>query len=65
MAARAELADGKRAEIRAALDRVRAIADHAPEPGSDGGRELKRIASWVLERWGEKDRALLKTKSDE
>ncbi|MDR3617723.1 MAG: hypothetical protein P4L85_00090 [Paludisphaera borealis] len=62
MAAQGELTNATRAEIRAALDRVRAIAARNQKPTTDGERELRRIAIWVLDRWGENDRKLLEAK---
>ena len=56
---RGELTPQKRAEYRAALDRLRAIEGRHREPKSDGERELHRIARWVLDRWGEEGRKLL------
>ena len=51
MKARGELTPEKRAEYRAALDRLRAIERRHREPKSDGEKELHRIARWVLDRW--------------
>ena len=48
---RGELTPQKRAEYRAALDRVREIEQRHREPKSDGERELHRIARWVVDRW--------------
>ncbi|WP_406699518.1 hypothetical protein V5E97_11700 [Singulisphaera sp. Ch08] len=61
---RAMKADGtmtpaKRREYRAALDRIHAVEARYQEPKSDGERELRRIARWVLDRWGDEDRKLL------
>ena len=59
MAAQGKLTPQKRGEYRAALDRLRTIEVRHREPGSDGERELHRIARWVLDRWGEEGRKLL------
>jgi hypothetical protein len=49
---RGELTPQKKAEYRAALDRLRAIeARHRP-PKSEGEKELCRIARWVLDQSG-------------
>jgi hypothetical protein len=59
MAGRGELTPQKREEYRAALGRIRAIEARHRGPGSDGERELRRIARWVLDRWGDGERKLL------
>lgn len=41
----------KLAEIRAALGRLRELADRHADPKSEGGREMLRIARWALDRW--------------
>ena len=46
-----ELTPEKKAEYRAALDRLRAVERRHNEPKSEGERELHRIAAWVLDRW--------------
>jgi hypothetical protein len=51
MASRGALTPPKRAEYRAALDRLRAIEGRHRGPRSDGERELHRITRWVLDRW--------------
>ncbi|MDG3007887.1 hypothetical protein [Paludisphaera mucosa] len=51
MAARDELTAARRAELRAGLDRLRALETRHREPKSGGERELLRIARWVLDRW--------------
>jgi hypothetical protein len=59
MASQGKLTPPKRAEYRAALDRLRAIETRHRDPKSDGERELRRIARWVLDRWeGGGDRLL-------
>ncbi len=45
----------QRAEIRAALDRLRALAARHGDPKSDGEREMLRIIRWVLEEWRNAD----------
>jgi hypothetical protein len=50
MKAQGTLTPPKRAEYRAALDRLRAIEGRHREPRSDGQKELHRIARWVLDR---------------
>ena len=59
MAARGELTTEKRTEIRAALERLEAIAARHESANSEGSRELGRIARWTIEQWSERDRALL------
>jgi hypothetical protein len=59
MAGRGELTPPERAEYRAALDRLQDVESRHRGPRSDGERELRRIARWVLDRWGEGERALL------
>ncbi|WP_435020831.1 hypothetical protein TA3x_002045 [Tundrisphaera sp. TA3] len=59
MKGRGELTREKRAEYRAALDRLRGIEARHREPRPDGERELHRIAGWVLGRWGDQERTLL------
>ncbi|SIO00569.1 Hypothetical glycosyl hydrolase 6 [Singulisphaera sp. GP187] len=49
----------KRGEYRAALDRIHAVEARYRESKSDGERELRRIARWVLDRWSVEDRKLL------
>ena len=46
---RGELTPKKRADYRAALERLRAIERRHREPTSDGEMELHRIARWVLD----------------
>jgi len=53
------LTSSKRAEYRAALERLEALASRHRAPTSDGERELHRIARWVLDRWNEENRDLL------
>ena len=45
------LTPAKRAEYRAALDRLRSIEQRHRDPKSTGEKELHRIARWVLEQW--------------
>jgi hypothetical protein len=45
------LTPAKKAEYRAALDRLRGIEARHREPKSDGEKELRRIARWVLDEW--------------
>jgi hypothetical protein len=59
MQARGMLTPEKRAEYRAALERLRTIEGRHREPKSDGEGELARIVRWVLDRWGEQDQRLL------
>lgn len=56
---RGELTPQKQAEYRTALDRLRAVESRHREPRSDGERELRRIALWVLDRWGDEERTML------
>jgi hypothetical protein len=49
----------KRAEYRAALDRLRSIEQRHRDPQSHGEKEMHRIARWVLEQWGAENRRLL------
>ena len=51
MEAQGKLTPQKRAEYRAALDRLRRIEGRHREPKSDGERELLRIARWVIDQW--------------
>jgi hypothetical protein len=59
MAARGELTSARRAELRAVLGRLEAIAFRHQNSNSEGGRKLHRIAVWVLDQWATRDRALL------
>ena len=58
MEAQGKLTPQKRAEYRAALDRLRAIEARHREPKSDGERELHRVARWVIDRWQGEGRLL-------
>ena len=59
MKGRGELTPKKRADYRAALERVRGIEQRHREPTSHGEIELHRIAGWVIDRWeGEAGRLL-------
>jgi hypothetical protein len=49
----------KRAEYRAALERLQAIERRHRQQRSGGEQELHEIAAWVVDRWGEEDRKLL------
>jgi hypothetical protein len=55
MAAQGTLTPRKRAEYRAALDRLRAIDERHREPSTGGERELQRVARWVVDRWRNDD----------
>ncbi len=59
MKGRGELTPVKRAEYRAALDRLRTIEARHRVQKWDGERELHRIARWVLDRWEGKAGELL------
>jgi hypothetical protein len=59
MKAQGKLTPQNSADYRTALDRLRSIERRNREPKSDGEKELRRIAGWVLDRWGEEDRRLL------
>lgn len=59
MKARGKLTPPKRAEYRAALDRLRGIEARHREPRTDGEKGLHRIARWVLDRWEGEDGKLL------
>lgn len=59
MAAKGGLSSQQRDEYRNALGRVAEIAARHAEPKSDGERELRRIARWVLDQWEGEGRALL------
>jgi hypothetical protein len=59
MKAQGKLTPQKSAEYRTALERLRAIERRHREPKSDGEKELRRIAVWVLNRWSEENRKLL------
>lgn len=61
MAARGSLTPSKKAEYRAALDRLRRIEARHRGPGSEGERELHRIARWLLDRWGDDATKLLRS----
>jgi hypothetical protein len=52
---RGELTAARRAEYRAALDRLRALEARHREPVSDGERDLFRIAGWAIDRWRGED----------
>jgi hypothetical protein len=56
---RGELTMARRAEYRAALDRLRAIEGRRRDPRSDGEREIHRIARWLLDRWRGEESLLL------
>jgi hypothetical protein len=53
------LTEPKRAEYRAALDRLRDIAERHRKATSDGEKELLRITRWVLHQWQDPNRSLL------
>jgi hypothetical protein len=53
LADRGALTPERRAEIRDALGRLRALADRHAEPRTDGEREMLRAARWCLDRWRE------------
>src|SRR5262249_33797697 len=53
------LTPAKRAEHRAALDRLESIEGRHRTPRSEGEKELHRIARWVLEQWTSETRWLL------
>jgi hypothetical protein len=55
------LTPARRAEYRAALDRVGSIERRHRDPKSDGEKELHRIARWVLEQWGPENRRMLES----
>lgn len=59
LASQVELPPSRRAEIRADLDRLQAIASRHADPKSDGERELLRVVRWVLGLWGPEERKLL------
>jgi hypothetical protein len=56
---RGDLTPKKRADYRAALERVRGIEQRHREPRSNGERELHRVAEWVVDRWQGEDRLLI------
>ncbi|WP_165249429.1 hypothetical protein [Paludisphaera soli] len=60
-AGRGELTPARRAEYRAALDRVAALESRHRGERVDGRREIARIARWILDRWGEGERKLLES----
>lgn len=64
MEERGELTSQRRAEYRAALDRLRAIEERHRKPRSDGERELHRIARWAIDRWNADDKAILTAPDD-
>ncbi len=51
MKTQGSLTTQKRAEYRAALDRLREIEARHRGPKSEGEKELGRVARWVLDRW--------------
>ena len=57
---RGELKPEQAEEVRAALGRVRAVADRHAGSDRAGGREMHRIAAWVLERWSGANAELLR-----
>lgn len=59
MAAVGELRPQVRADVRAMLDRLKAVAARHREAPSEGGRELRRIAEWAVDQWGDGDLKLL------
>jgi hypothetical protein len=59
MASQGKLTAQKRAEYRAALDRLRAIEGRYRRPKSDGEQELHRISRWVLDLWESREGELL------
>ena len=65
MKLRGDLSPKKRVEYREALDRLRAVEGRHREPGSEGEKELHRIARWVLDRWEDQnDQKLLFSPTD-
>ncbi|QEH32333.1 hypothetical protein OJF2_08030 [Aquisphaera giovannonii] len=59
MKERGELTTRKKADYRAALERLRAIEGRHGAGRSPGERELRRVARWALDRWGEGGGTLL------
>ena len=59
MDGRGELTPTKRADYRAALERVRGIERRHREPTSFGEIELHRVAEWVIDQWQGEDRLIL------
>lgn len=59
MQAEGTLTAPKQIDYRTALGRIQAIEARYPEPRSDGERELRRIARWVLDLWDEENQKLL------
>ena len=59
MKGRGDLTPQKKAEYRAALDRLRDIEMRHREPRSDGEKELERVAEWVVDRWRGENRLIL------
>lgn len=55
----AESTPPKLAELRATLDRLRALEGRHRDPKSDGEREMSRVARWVLGRWEGEAQGLL------
>jgi hypothetical protein len=53
---------GEVKEYRAALDRVRALADRHAGARGEGARELHRIAAWILNQWAGPNADLLQGK---
>ena len=59
MAVQGKLTPSKKAEYRAALDRLQLVEARHRGPRSEGERELHRIARWVLDRWDDDAMKLL------
>ncbi|MBY0395479.1 MAG: hypothetical protein K2X91_03280, partial [Thermoleophilia bacterium] len=55
---RGALTPALKAETRAALDRLRAVERRQASATTPGGRELGRVARWVLDRWEGQGRLL-------
>lgn len=59
MAASGALTPRKRAEVRSAIETLRAIEERHRRSTFEAEQALARIAGWMLGRWGEPERALL------
>ena len=59
MRAGGQLTPEKQAAYRQALDRAAAIAARSKDADAPAGREMHRIASWLLAQWPAENRALL------
>jgi hypothetical protein len=63
MKERGELKPERAADLHAALEKIRGIAERHRATTNPGTRQMHRIAQWVLDQWTGKNAELLAAKS--